>query len=291
MFVTLKGKISTSQYIYKEKINKYRETYYKETNTRQCLGKCDSVRDERNDPPVKVSRPKEAAGRQGNTEEGDRGATTEETDTQRGNTETERKEESDNERSDKSDSEGEHACGGSDTCSNDSNDVNVGGPRGGYAAMDDSSSRRNASQGVKWRKKTRMPRSETEEVIEVRDILDLPPSVKASLSAWGSRSSFHSFRVDSNNDRYAASTTVIRHCSLGFCIIFFASILSVIFFVVLFCLIFVLFRVCNIIFSIFVHPFLLFVPFHYFFIHFSCFSYFTSSFCNLSSPFFFFLSL
>lgn len=46
-----------------------------------------------------------------------------------------------------------------------------------------------------------MPRSDDDEVIEVRDVLDLPPSVKASLSAWGSRSSFHSFRVDSN-DRY-----------------------------------------------------------------------------------------
>lgn len=73
--------------------------------------------------------------------------------------------------------------------------------------MAESRSRRHAAPAVRWHKKARMPRCETEEVIEVRDILDLPPSVKASLSAWGSRSSFHSFRVDSN-DRYAAITTL-----------------------------------------------------------------------------------
>ncbi|MPC94201.1 hypothetical protein E2C01_089356 [Portunus trituberculatus] len=67
--------------------------------------------------------------------------------------------------------------------------------------MADPSSRRRAAQAVRWHK-ARMPRCETEEVIEVRDILDLPPSVKASLSAWGSRSSFHSFRIDSNDSTF-----------------------------------------------------------------------------------------
>ena len=71
--------------------------------------------------------------------------------------------------------------------------------------MADPGSRRRAAQAVRWHKKARMPPCETEEVIEVRDMLDLPPSVKASLSAWGSRSSFHSFRVDSN-DRYVLSS-------------------------------------------------------------------------------------
>lgn len=41
--------------------------------------------------------------------------------------------------------------------------------------------------------------SDDDEIIEVRDIRDLRPRVKASLSGWGSHASFHSVRLDSND--------------------------------------------------------------------------------------------
>ncbi|XP_063863855.1 uncharacterized protein LOC135102470 [Scylla paramamosain] len=173
---------------------------YKEINARQCRKERDKARDDPDLAPVNARRPTKATGRHHSSEGGDRGGTTEGTEAPRGKTERENTEESDTERSERSESEGPES-GGSDTYSNDSNDKKVGDSRGEYAAVADPGSKRRGAQAVRWHKKARMPRSETEEVIEVRDMLDLPPSVKASLSAWGSRSSFHSFRIDSN-DRY-----------------------------------------------------------------------------------------